>query len=213
MQAKLSYAWVNIGLWSAAILILRQSDCLSMCDCNHACASVLAISERARLCFPGPLLHNCRGEFASKEGEYIRNIYISMLMHLCHSAFTLCALPRSRRPSVNFHPCGRLCDAVMCSTDPHICGPLKLVQFLFPYRRRWCGNMWKRRCAAKSDARWSIFRELSTWFYVHLHNVQMHEILNYLYCWRSVPGTVCKHTIYPTGCLKLMRLQCHGKQD
>lgn len=112
-----------------------------MCDWSHACASVLAISKWARPLFPGPFLHNCRGEFASKEGEYIRKIYISMLMHLCHSAFTLCALPRSRCPSVNFYPCGRLCDAEMCSTDAHICGPLKLVQFLFPYRKKWSGNM------------------------------------------------------------------------
>lgn len=66
-----------------------------MCDWSHACASVLTISKWARLCFPGPFLHNCRGEFASKEGEYIRNIYISMLMRLCHSAFT-CALGRVR---------------------------------------------------------------------------------------------------------------------
>lgn len=187
-HSKLSYAWVNIGLWSAAILIPQSSDCLSMCDCNHACASVLAINKQARLCFPGLFFY-----ITAVENLHLKSIsgtFILACWCVCASLHSLCALCHVHVvPLWISIPVVGFCEAEMGSTDAHICGPLKLVQFVFPYRRQWTWNMWKRRCTAKSDAHWSIFREPSTWLYVHLHSVQMHEILNYIYCWKSVPGT------------------------
>lgn len=118
-----------------SLLFHHVTDYLSMCDWNHARTCALTISKGARLLLHRPFfLHKCRGEFASKEGEYIRNIHISMLMRLCHSAFTLCALPRSRRPSVNFPSAWTLCDARICCTDARICGPLQFQVHLYSPR-------------------------------------------------------------------------------
>lgn len=135
------------------LLLHHLSDYLCACDWNHTRARVYGstISKRARLHLHRPFFHISVGEeFASKEGEYIRNIHISMLMRRCHSAFTLCAPPRSRRPLCEF-PIPFLSGDMLYRCSHLRTSPIGPV--LFPWGRKGNGNICKRRHTAKHVGR------------------------------------------------------------